>query len=132
MLPRWSQPSQFDAQCDHPHMVTATGRFDCQAQSLRFPQAQDLDQLLAIERRCFRSHRFIRQDFQYHLRNPASIFAVSESSNKVVGYILGIVYHGSRRRIARLYSLAVLPKSRTRGIGTLLLNYFHDEAKKEK
>lgn len=99
---------------------------------LRLPKPEDMDQLMAIERRCFRSHRFTREDFEYHLRNPSSIFAVTDSANQIVGYIAGIVYHGSRHRVAKLYSMAVLPKSRNRGIGSLLLKYFEREAIKRK
>jgi ribosomal-protein-alanine acetyltransferase len=99
---------------------------------LRPPSPEDINELMVIERRCFRSHRFSREDFEYHLRNPASIFAVSESSNQIVGYIAGIVYHGPKHRVAKLYSMAVLPKSRKRGIGSSLLKYFEREAMKRK
>jgi len=97
---------------------------------IRFPRLEDIDELLAIERLCFRSHEFTREDFEYHLRNPSSIFAVSEGSGQIKGYIAGIIYHGSKRRIAKVYSMAVLPKFRKRGIGSLLLRYFEHEAKK--
>jgi len=96
--------------------------------TIREPKPEDIDQLLAIERRCFRTHRFIREDFQYHLRNPLSIFAVAEVAGEIAGYVAGIIYQGAHRKIGRIYSMAVLPKWRTRGIGSRFLRYFEHEA----
>jgi len=97
---------------------------------LRPPTPEDIDQLLAIENRCFRSHRFTRKDFEYHLGNPSSIFPLAETSGQVVGYLAGIVFHRRRSPAARLYSMAVLPKWRRSGVGSLLLKYFEREAVK--
>jgi ribosomal-protein-alanine N-acetyltransferase len=99
---------------------------------IRRPGPDDIKQLLSIERQSFRAHRFTKEDFEYHLRNPSSIFAVSESSGKIVGYIAGIVYHGARHRVGKLYSMAVVSKFRKQGIGSLLLKYFEHEALKRK
>lgn len=95
---------------------------------LRRPTVDDFDQLLAIEQRCFRAHRFTRADFEYHLQNPESIFAVAETANRIVGYIAGIIYHGSKQRIGKLYSMAVLPEWRKHHIGSALLKFFEREA----
>ena len=97
---------------------------------IRDPRPQDIDQLLAIERRCFRAHRFTRDDFEYHLRNPLSVFAVAETAGEIAGYIAGIIYQGAQSKIGRIYSMAVLPKWRTMGIGSRLLRYFEHEAAK--
>lgn len=98
---------------------------------IRLPKPEDIDQLLAIERRCFRAHRFTRDDFQYHLKNPKSIFAVAEVDREIVGYVAGIIYQGMQRKVGRIYSMAVLPQFRIRGIGSRLLEYFEHEAAKE-
>jgi ribosomal-protein-alanine acetyltransferase len=90
-----------------------------------------VDQLLAIERRCFRAHRFTREDFQYHLKNPNSIFAVAEIDREIVGYVAGIIYQGMQTKSGRIYSMAVLSKFRARGIGSRLLDYFEREAAKK-
>ena len=95
---------------------------------IRAPKRSELDRLLVIERRCFRSHRFTKENFEYHFGNPSSIFSVAEYSGKIVGYIAGVIYHGSSRQVAKIYSMAVMPKSRRLGIGSLLLNYFEQEA----
>jgi [ribosomal protein S18]-alanine N-acetyltransferase len=97
---------------------------------IRAPKRSELERLLVIERRCFRTHRFTKETFEYHFGNPSSIFSVAESSGKIVGYIAGIIYHGSSRKVAKIYSMAVMPKSRRLGAGSMLLRYFEQEAVK--
>lgn len=84
--------------------------------------------MLAIENRSFRQHRFRREDFEYHLRNPSSILLVAEADGDVVGYVAGIIYHGAKNRIAKLYSMAVRPDSRRKHVGSLLLKGFEKES----
>jgi ribosomal protein S18 acetylase RimI-like enzyme len=98
--------------------------------NIRPASSEDVDLLLAIERQCFRAHRFTRKDFQYHLKNPRSILAVAEVEGEIAGYVAGIIYHGSRSRLGWLYSMAVLPAWRGRGFGSRLLKYFENEAAK--
>lgn len=97
---------------------------------LRRPTVDDVDQLIAIENRCFRAHRFTRVDFEYHLNNPGSIFAVAENANRIVGYIAGIIYRGPKQRTGKIYSMAVLPGWRKHHIGSTLLKFFEREAAK--
>ena len=99
--------------------------------NIRPATSEDLDLLLAIERQCFRAHRFDRKDFQYHLKNPRSILSVAEVDGQIAGYVAGIIYHGSKRRLGWIYSMAVLPAWRGRGIGSRLLKYFEAEAAKK-
>lgn len=90
----------------------------------------DLNYLVAIENRSFRTHRLCRADFEYHLHNRSSVLLVAEVSQQVVGYIVGIVYHGSKNRIAKLYSMAVLSDWRRQRAGSLLLKSFEKEMAK--
>jgi ribosomal-protein-alanine N-acetyltransferase len=99
---------------------------------IRQPRLSDLDKLLAIENRSFRSHRFTARDFQYHYENSSSIFAVVEVADELVGYIAGIVYHGARLRTAKIYSMAVMPGLRHKGIGSSLLKHFETRARANK
>ena len=96
--------------------------------NIRPASSEDLDLLLAIERQCFRAHRFTREDFQYHLKNPRSILAVAEIDGEIAGYVAGIIYHGARNRLGWIYSMAVRPAWRGRGFGSRLLKYFENEA----
>ena len=91
----------------------------------------DIDCMLAIENRSFRQHRFRREDFKYHLHNPYSILRVAEAHGEVVGYVAGIIYHGSKRRIAKLYSMAVRPDWRRKHVGLLLLKAFEKESARQ-
>lgn len=100
---------------------------------IRRPRLSDFDKLLAIENRSFRAHRFTEREFQYHYDNPSSIFAVVEDLDElIVGYIAGIVHHGARFRTAKIYSMAVLPGLRHKGIGSLLLRHFEAKAREDK
>lgn len=93
----------------------------------------DVADLVDIERRCFQSyyrpHRFDDKAFHYYLRLPGSITEVALRGGRLVGYVLGIVQHGRLRRIARLYSLAVLAQARGGGIGGRLLRDFMKRAR---
>jgi ribosomal-protein-alanine acetyltransferase len=95
---------------------------------IRAPRREEMDRLLMIERRCFRSHRFTNEEFEYHFANPSSIFAVVAYGERIVGYIAGVASHNSRDRIAKVYSMAVLPQWRRLGIASKLLDYFEREA----
>ena len=97
---------------------------------IRRLKPQDVDQLLVIEKRCFRAHRFTRKNFTYHVEAPSSISAVAEIGGLVIGYVAGIKYGGRQRKTARLHSMAVLPRWRKGGIGSLLLKHFEREAAK--
>lgn len=95
---------------------------------IRAATAEDLEALLALENRCFRAHRFDRADFRYHLQNGASILFLAEITGQAVGYIGGIIYHGARNRIGKLYSMAVMPEWRHNRIGVSMLRDFEKEA----
>lgn len=99
---------------------------------LRRPRITDLDQLLKIERRCFRSHRFSRRQFRYYIHEKSSIVAVAEAKGRLVGYIAGAVHRKSVGCATRLYSMAVLSKWRGGGIGAALLTYFERRTAREK
>lgn len=94
---------------------------------IRRARAADLDYLFAIENRSFRLHRLCRADFEYHLYNRSSILLVAEVSQQVIGYIVGIIYHGAKNRIAKLYSMAVLSDWRRKRAGSFLLKSFERE-----
>ena len=98
----------------------------------RRPRTTDVDQLLEIERKCFRAHRFSRRQFRYYIQANSGIFAVAEAQGSVVAYIAGTVLRRRPQCTARLYSMAVLPQWRGLGIGTALLTYFERHAARHK
>jgi ribosomal-protein-alanine acetyltransferase len=99
---------------------------------IRRSRATDLRDLLTIENRCFRAHRFDKKDFAHHLRYRSAILLVAEVSRRVVGYIAGTIYHGSKNRIAKLHSMGVLPGWRRMRIGSALLKSFEKEVARRK
>lgn len=100
--------------------------------TIREAHAADIDRMLPIENRSFRQHRLRTHDFKYHLHNPSSILLVADARGEVVGYIAGIIYHGSKNRIAKLYSMAVRPDWRRKHVGLLLLKAFEKESARRK
>ncbi|MCC2616440.1 GNAT family N-acetyltransferase/peptidase C39 family protein [Aestuariibacter halophilus] len=83
------------------------------------PQQQDLDALVALEQQCFDSDRLSRRQFKHWLKAPGGVFLVVREKGLVVAYGLVIMRKGTR--LARLYSLAVSPLMRGRGVARELL-----------
>jgi ribosomal-protein-alanine acetyltransferase len=88
------------------------------APRLRAARAGDLPALLALEAR-FSSDRLSARQFRHHLRNPRARLRVALIGGVPAGYALLLLRAGSR--VARLYSIAVDPALRGRGLGARLL-----------
>lgn len=84
----------------------------------------DLPALLALES-MFPTDRISARQFRYHMRNPRAALLVCADGKAVLGYALML-----RRGVtARLYSIAVAPAARGRGIGGMLLKTVAKRAK---
>jgi len=81
---------------------------------------EDLDALLALENRCFTEDRLSRRSFRRFLDRPRDRLIVAESTSGLVGYCL--VLMSAATRLARIYSVAVLPTERGRGVGEQLIH----------
>ena len=92
--------------------------------SIRLAKPSDLDALCSIEQQCFSVDRLSRRSFKYHLSSSHSRLLVAETiqeqQHQLLGYVLCLLLKGTR--LARLYSLAVLPQARGQQIGLQLLN----------
>lgn len=82
---------------------------------LRDARPDDLPALLALEAR-FPSDRLSSRQFLHHMRSRSARLRVTDD---VSGYALVFLRRGST--LARLYSIAVDPATRGRGIGRALL-----------
>jgi ribosomal protein S18 acetylase RimI-like enzyme len=80
----------------------------------------DLDDLVAIENRCFEIDRFSRRSFRYLLTKANAVNLVYEDQGKACGYVTLLFNTGTS--LARLYSLAVDPDYQHQGIGSLLIS----------
>ena len=83
-----------------------------------------------IETSCFDSDRFTKNQIDYYIKKRTSIFYII-SNGETFGYISGIIDNRGKKKKARLYSLAILPKYRSKGFATLLLEKFEKEVYKK-
>ncbi|TGD71611.1 GNAT family N-acetyltransferase [Mangrovimicrobium sediminis] len=88
--------------------------------SIRKAEAGDLDRLLELEQACFSTDRLSRRSFRRWLRHEHCVFLVAvDRKAQVQGYALAVLRQGTR--LARLYSVAVDPAQRGRGLAAELI-----------
>lgn len=74
---------------------------------------------MALEQRAFARDRLSRRQWRHHIGNPQAALLVCVEAGALLGDALMLFRRGSG--VARLYSLAVAPVARGRGIGGALL-----------
>ncbi|MDP2901519.1 MAG: ribosomal protein S18-alanine N-acetyltransferase [Methylovulum sp.] len=79
----------------------------------------DLDDLVKLENAGFTTDKLSRRSFRHWLATDHRALLVAELMRRVVGYIL-IIYHPGTR-LARIYSIVVMPEQRGNGIAKLLM-----------
>ncbi|HCJ12170.1 MAG: hypothetical protein A2Y14_05830 [Verrucomicrobia bacterium GWF2_51_19] len=96
---------------------------------IRLAKRTDAKALQYVEDTCFPSdrHRILYPSMLYMLRNKHALFLVYEE-DILCAYVLVLCY--DRNRFARIYSLAVLPEYRRRGIAEKLLIDVEQRCKK--
>lgn len=87
--------------------------------TIRRADLHDLDALVRIEERCFVTDRISRRSFRYLLRRANAVTLVDEEDGRIRGY--STVLFNSGTSLARLYSFAVDPDFRGRGVAVGLL-----------
>lgn len=86
---------------------------------IRQANLQDLEALVELENISFSTDKLSRRSFRHWLTSEHCALLVSEVESKIAGYIL-IIYHPGTR-LARIYSLAVLPDFRKLGLAKALI-----------
>lgn len=86
---------------------------------IRDARLSDLNALVDLEERCFEIDRFSRRQFRYMMTRAQARLIVDERRRRLTGYVLVLFRRGTS--LARLYSVAVDPASRGKGIGRALL-----------
>jgi len=103
---------------------------------VRPSKSTEIDALVQIENRCFRSyysaHKFDRRQFRYYLNRERTLAFSAVVAQELVGYILG--YVTVRRNVAKahIYSIAILKQYRRHQIGSRLTACFLREAKQRQ
>lgn len=94
---------------------------------IRPARLTDLDELLRLEEVCFVSDRMSRRSFRHALTRGHAVCLVAGGEARLAGYAL--VYFHTGTSLARLYSIAVDPAARGRGLGERLLAAAEDAAR---
>lgn len=92
---------------------------ELQTVTFRRASPDDLDTLEQIENRCFEGDRLNRRSLRNWIKAPHGEFIVAVKQDRVVGY--GLVWCHKGTRLARLYSLALLPEMRGSGTAARLM-----------
>ncbi|WP_296057290.1 peptidase C39 family protein [uncultured Amphritea sp.] len=92
---------------------------ELQTVTFRRASPDDLDTLEQIENRCFEGDRLNRRSLRNWIKAPHGEFIVALKQDRVVGY--GLVWCHKGTRLARLYSLALLPDMRGSGTAARLM-----------
>ncbi len=79
----------------------------------------DLDALVELEESSFDSDQLSRRSLRHLLTSPTAECLVAEELGRAVGYVALLFRRGTA--VARLYSIAVNPECRRRGVGPKLL-----------
>ena len=93
---------------------------------LRSATTADLDALVDIEERCFDSDKLSRRNFKWMLTRANADLTVVEQEGRVAGYVLVLFHRGTS--LARIYSIAVLPDYRGRGLSAALIGAAEEAA----
>jgi ribosomal protein S18 acetylase RimI-like enzyme/predicted peroxiredoxin len=86
---------------------------------IRTATLDDVPQLLRLEETCFETDRLSRRQFRYMLTKANAAIFVFEDRDVLLGYVLILFSRGTS--MARLYSIAVDPAARGRGVGRALV-----------
>lgn len=87
---------------------------------IRPAKKEELPDLLALEKLCFKEETFHRKQLGYLLLKAKSLVLVASAEDNIIGSM--IVLFRENIQQARIYSLNVHPAYRRMGIGSLLMD----------
>ena len=99
------------------------------AEVIRQARPDDIRALVALEHKCFDSDRLSARQLRYLLTKGHAATLVDETGDGIGGYVLVLFRRGTS--LARLYSIAVDPAQRGRGLGGQLLAAAEDAAREQ-
>lgn len=86
---------------------------------IRQAQSQDLEQLIRLEELCFNEESFSRQQIRYLATRAKADFLLTEEAGEITAFI--VLLKRKNSSALRIYSLAVSPRHRGKGLARLLL-----------
>ena len=87
---------------------------------VRKAQQIDIPAILEIEWECFREDSFSKEQFAYLISRSKGTFYVMMEGDRVIAYV-SLLFHGGTRYL-RIYSIAVHPDFRGKGLGQALMD----------
>lgn len=99
---------------------------------MRRAEKSDLKALYEIEMECFPMDAFPRYQIMRFLEDPEFITLVSVLGDKVIGYVAAHIEDFEGGRVGHVYSIAVRPEYRRRGIGSKLLTALEEDLRRRK
>ena len=97
---------------------------------VRRADAVDLEALLRLEQRAFRSDLISRAQYRRHIDSESALVLVATDNGSLLGSAVVFFRRGSSN--ARLYSLASAPEARGRGVGAALLRASEAAARRRR
>ena len=88
---------------------------------------KDLDMLNRIEKACFTSEPYTREQLAYLLKSPNAISLVAKEDNETAGFIIGMKENYGKTTVGHIVTIDVLPKHRRAGVGLQLLDKLEKE-----
>ena len=86
----------------------------------RLANKDDLNALVDLENACFQTDKLSPRSMKRWIQSEHAVLLLAEESGQVLGY--GLVWCHRGTRLARLYSLAVSPLIRGKGLAKELLS----------
>ncbi len=80
-----------------------------------------LDRLFEIEMECFKSEAFTKQQIAQLLQNQNCISLIAKENNKIIGFVIGMVYVEDDVLTGHILTIDVSPSHRRKGVGIKLL-----------
>ena len=87
---------------------------------VRKAQQSDIPAILEIEWECFREDSFSKEQFAYLISRSKGTFYVMMEGDRVIAYV-SLLFHGGTHYL-RIYSIAVHPDFRGKGLGQALMD----------
>ncbi|WP_430009091.1 peptidase C39 family protein [Methylophaga lonarensis] len=87
--------------------------------TIRSAHLGDVEPLVQLEKTCFDTDRLSRRSFKWMINKANAQLLVAELDHHIVGYVLLLYVRGTS--LGRIYSLAILPEHRQRGIAAKLM-----------